>query len=85
MGTDQKKADHPSLFQLFRFADGVDKWLMFLGTLGCIGDGLIMPVNMSILGGLVDIYGASDSSFNYHVVNKVIGDHNAKLKIAFFD
>ncbi|XP_068667390.1 putative multidrug resistance protein [Aristolochia californica] len=55
---------------LFRFADGVDKLFMFLGTLGCIGDGLLMPVNMLILGGMLNSYGDADASFGYRKVNE---------------
>ncbi|PHU20248.1 ABC transporter B family member 18 [Capsicum chinense] len=50
---------------LFRYADCVDKLLMFLGTLGCIGDGLMTPLNMFILSSLIDDYGgaaAADAS-----------------------
>ncbi|MCD7451494.1 hypothetical protein HAX54_012277 [Datura stramonium] len=58
---------------LFRYADGVDKLLMFLGTIGCIGDGLMTPLNMFILSALIDDYGGADdddSSFTNDIVDK---------------
>ncbi|XP_060215703.1 putative multidrug resistance protein [Lycium barbarum] len=58
---------------LFRYADGVDKLLMFLGTLGCIGDGLMTPLNMFILSALIDDYGGAaddDASLTNDIVDK---------------
>lgn len=60
---------------LFRYADCVDKLLIFLGTLGCIGDGLMTPLNMFILSSLIDDYGgaaAADASFTNTTVDKVL-------------
>ncbi|XP_071688623.1 putative multidrug resistance protein [Rutidosis leptorrhynchoides] len=55
---------------MFHFADGVDKLLMLFGTIGCIGDGLMSPLTMIILSGIINDYGGGDPSFSYHVVNK---------------
>ncbi|PHT34240.1 hypothetical protein CQW23_26040 [Capsicum baccatum] len=60
---------------LFGYADGIDKLLMFLGTLGCIGDGLMTPLNMFILSALIDDYGGADdddASFTNATVDKCI-------------
>ncbi|XP_016447076.2 putative multidrug resistance protein [Nicotiana tabacum] len=56
---------------IFRYADGVDKLVMCLGTLGCIGDGLMTPLNMFILSAIIDDYGgADDASFTNEIVDK---------------
>lgn len=60
---------------LFRYSDGVDKLLMFFGTIGCIGDGLMTPLNMFILSTLIDDYGGAtndDASFTNDIVDKVL-------------
>ncbi|GMP82567.1 hypothetical protein CsSME_00036812 [Camellia sinensis var. sinensis] len=44
---------------MFRFADGVDKLLMLFRTLGCIGDGMMIPFTMLVLSGVINEYGSS--------------------------
>lgn len=56
---------------LFKYADGVDKILMFFGVVGSIGDGLITPLVMVVLSGLIDSYGSEDISISNELVNKV--------------
>lgn len=56
---------------LFRHADGIDKLLMLLGTLGSIGDGLMSPLNMFILSGVIDEFATSNGSISNKVVDKV--------------
>lgn len=58
-----------------RYADGVDKLLLVVGTLGCLGDGLQTPITMLVLGSLINDYAAHTSAshnaaFN-HTVDKV--------------
>lgn len=48
--------------RLFRYADRIDKLLMFFGTLGSIGDGMMTPVTMLLLSGLINEYGTSNSA-----------------------
>ncbi|KAK8582901.1 hypothetical protein V6N13_069667 [Hibiscus sabdariffa] len=55
---------------LFRYADGIDKLLLFFGTLGSIGDGMMSPVNMYILSGALNEYGSADQSFSNEIVDK---------------
>ncbi|KAK6160343.1 hypothetical protein DH2020_003724 [Rehmannia glutinosa] len=55
---------------LFRYADGVDKLLMLFGTLGSIGDGLMSPLNMFVLSGVIDEYAISNQSISNKVVDK---------------
>ncbi|KAI3467623.1 hypothetical protein Pfo_024286 [Paulownia fortunei] len=55
---------------LFRYADGIDKLLMLLGTLGSIGDGLMSPLNMFVLSGVIDEYATSNESISNKVVDK---------------
>lgn len=57
----------------FRYADGVDKFLLLFGTLGCIGDGIQTPLTMLVLGSLIDDYarGGSQHTVSIHTINKV--------------
>ncbi|PSS28554.1 ABC transporter B family member 15 like [Actinidia chinensis var. chinensis] len=55
---------------LFRFANGVDKLLMFFGTLGSIGDGLMTPLTMIVLSGVINEYGGAQLSFSNDIVDK---------------
>lgn len=57
---------------IFRYADGLDMFLMLFGTLGCIGDGMMTPVTMLLLSGLINDYGTSVSAPNNETVDKVI-------------
>ncbi|KAF6157536.1 hypothetical protein GIB67_004474 [Kingdonia uniflora] len=59
-----------SVFQLFRYADGVDKLLVLFGTLGSIGDGMMTPLTMLVMSGLVNEFGSSGISFNTYLVDK---------------
>ncbi|OVA20542.1 ABC transporter [Macleaya cordata] len=59
-----------SLFQLFRFADRLDKWLLFFGILGSIGDGLMNPLTMVVLSGVITEYGNSDNNLSNQIVDK---------------
>ncbi|KAI5406157.1 putative multidrug resistance protein [Lathyrus oleraceus] len=56
----------------FRYADGVDKFLLLFGTLGCIGDGIQTPLTMLVLGSLIDDYarGGSQHTVSIHTINK---------------
>ncbi|XVF02602.1 hypothetical protein REPUB_Repub04eG0189000 [Reevesia pubescens] len=55
---------------LFRYSDGIDKLLLFCGTLGSIGDGMMSPVNMYILSSALNDYGGSDQFFSNEIVDK---------------
>lgn len=57
---------------MFRYADGVDKLLMLLGTLGSIGDGLQNPLMMYILSDVINSYGSANGSLTNDNVDKVI-------------
>ncbi|KAK6784076.1 hypothetical protein RDI58_017530 [Solanum bulbocastanum] len=63
---------------LFQYADGIDKLLMLLGSLGSIGDGLMTPLNMIILSSLIDDFGTADDSFS----NKIVDEYALKLLYA---
>ncbi|KAJ9554607.1 hypothetical protein OSB04_018652 [Centaurea solstitialis] len=67
---DRVFADMAKKNGMFHFADGIDKVLLLFGTLGCIGDGLMSPLTMVILGGVIDDYGSGDPSFSNDVVDK---------------
>ncbi|KAL5760018.1 hypothetical protein ACOSQ2_018856 [Xanthoceras sorbifolium] len=55
---------------LFRYADGTDTLLMLFGTLGSIGDGLMSPVTMFVLSGVINDYGGSGITFSNKIVDK---------------
>lgn len=56
-----------------RYADGVDKFLLLFGTLGCIGDGIQTPMTMLVLGSLIDDYASgSQHTISIHTINKVV-------------
>ncbi|XP_042058070.1 putative multidrug resistance protein [Salvia splendens] len=60
---------------VFRYADGVDKLLMLVGTLGSIGDGLMSPLNMFILSGVIDDYATA----NHTITNDVVDKYSLRL------
>ncbi|KAI5352186.1 hypothetical protein L3X38_005077 [Prunus dulcis] len=53
---------------IFRYADGVDKLLLVLGTLGSIGDGLMTPLMMLVLSRVINEYGGG--TFSNDIVDK---------------
>ncbi|VVA13283.1 PREDICTED: ABC transporter [Prunus dulcis] len=53
---------------IFRYADGVDKLLLVLGTLGSIGDGLMTPLMMLVLSPVINEYGGG--TFSNDIVDK---------------
>ncbi|KAJ0733806.1 putative Type 1 protein exporter [Helianthus annuus] len=55
---------------IFRFAEGIDKFLMFWGTLGSIGDGLQVPLTMYVLSGIINDYGDPHAKVTLSTVNK---------------
>lgn len=60
-----------SVFHLFRFADRVDRCLVVLGLAGSIGDGLLSPLTMLVLGGMINTYGTAGSSLSNNEINEV--------------
>ncbi|PIN02501.1 Multidrug/pheromone exporter, ABC superfamily [Handroanthus impetiginosus] len=55
---------------IFRYADRVDKLLMFFGTLGSIGDGLQIPLMMFVLSDVINDYGKLNSEISTRSVDK---------------
>ncbi|XP_071921396.1 ABC transporter B family member 9-like isoform X2 [Coffea arabica] len=49
-----------SLFTLFKFADGVDIFLMVFGSIYAIANGLAQPVMALLFGGVVDTFSTAD-------------------------
>uniref|UniRef100_A0A0A0LD58 ABC transmembrane type-1 domain-containing protein n=1 Tax=Cucumis sativus TaxID=3659 RepID=A0A0A0LD58_CUCSA len=56
---------------MFRYADSIDKFLMFFGTLGSIGDGLQVPLMMYILKDVINAYGDKNSGLTNDMVDTV--------------
>lgn len=61
-----------SLRLVLKHSDSLDKFLMALGTIGCVVDGLFLPVNMLVLSHLMNSYGGGPSAFTSEDINKVI-------------
>ncbi|KAL5182705.1 ABC transporter B family member 11 [Glycine soja] len=50
------------LYKLFSFADPLDLLLMFVGTVGAIGNGISMPLMTLIFGSLINAFGESSNT-----------------------
>ncbi|GMY26376.1 abc transporter b family member 18 [Fagus crenata] len=57
---------------LFSYTNGVDKLLLLLGTLGSIGDGLMTPLTMLVLSGLINDYSEGGFSIPNDIVDKAL-------------
>lgn len=73
--TGEKKKKVGSIRSIFMHADGTDIFLMTLGLLGTIGDGVSMPVMLFVTSKLMNDIGnvtnnPGDSGFT-HSINKV--------------
>ncbi|KAJ9562798.1 hypothetical protein OSB04_007958 [Centaurea solstitialis] len=55
---------------IFRYADGLDMFFMFWGTLGSIGDGLQVPLMMYVLSGVINQYGDPKAIVTTSIVDK---------------
>jgi ATP-binding cassette subfamily B (MDR/TAP) protein 1 len=66
------KTDTVHLYKLFTFADPLDLLLMFLGTVGAIGNGISIPLMLLVFGNLINAFGDSTDSIVVDEVSKVI-------------
>ncbi|KAJ6323369.1 hypothetical protein OIU76_010809 [Salix suchowensis] len=57
--------------KLFSFADPTDYLLMFIGTIGAIGNGACMPIMTIIFGQVVNAFGSTDIEEVTHKVSQV--------------
>ncbi|XP_015572248.1 ABC transporter B family member 15 [Ricinus communis] len=64
---------------LFRCIDWTDKILMLTGTLGSIGDGLLTPLTMFTLSGLINDYATSESGTSISLSIEVVNKYSLKL------
>lgn len=67
----EEEKEKISVFHLFRFADRVDLCLVVLGLAGSIGDGLLSPLTMLVLGSMINTYGTAGSSLSNNEINEV--------------
>ncbi|KAF7837631.1 ABC transporter B family member 11-like [Senna tora] len=59
-------------YKLFSFADSLDHLLMFVGTVGAVGNGTAMPLMTVIFGDMINAFGSStDTKEVVHLVSKV--------------
>ncbi|XP_045813314.1 ABC transporter B family member 11-like [Trifolium pratense] len=66
-----EKTDTVPFYKLFSFADSLDRLLMFVGTLGAIGNGISIPLMILIFGTLINAFGDSTDSDVVDEVSKV--------------
>ncbi|XP_058093734.1 ABC transporter B family member 15-like isoform X2 [Magnolia sinica] len=66
----ENKKQNTSVFQLFKLADGVDQWLVLMGIIGSIGDGLMNPLTMWVLSRTLNTYGTAASFLSSHIVDE---------------
>ncbi|KAH9290780.1 hypothetical protein KI387_034897, partial [Taxus chinensis] len=63
-----------SLWELFKYADTTDWWLVAFGSLGSLGDGMSTPVLMLVFSTVMNTLGkydpSSDPSLFLHNINK---------------
>ncbi|KAA8529665.1 hypothetical protein F0562_034235 [Nyssa sinensis] len=67
---------------VFRYADSIDKLLMVLGTLGSIGDGLMMPLTMIILTDVIGKYGSVESADHSSLAQQIVDKYALRLLYA---
>ncbi|KAK1276491.1 ABC transporter B family member 9 [Acorus gramineus] len=65
-----EEVERVAFHKLFTFADTLDVFLMVVGTVAGIGNGLAMPIMTLVFGELIDAFGSSDSRNIVHAVSK---------------
>ncbi|XVF21987.1 hypothetical protein REPUB_Repub12eG0135900 [Reevesia pubescens] len=58
----EDKTNTVPFYKLFAFADLTDMWLMIIGTIGAIGNGLCMPLMTILLGDLINAFGDNQAN-----------------------
>ncbi|KAJ3670706.1 hypothetical protein LUZ60_008132 [Juncus effusus] len=61
-----------SMLRLFKFADGTDVWLMIIGSIAAMANGISQPMMAFIFGQVVDAFGGAATDDVLHRVNKVV-------------
>ncbi|KAJ4750300.1 ABC transporter B family member 11 [Rhynchospora pubera] len=71
---EQRKRDDGkvSLFELFKFADGIDVALMVVGTIAALANGSSQPLVSSFFGQVVDAFGGATLDNVLYRVNKAV-------------
>ncbi|WCJ38603.1 ABC transporter family protein [Euphorbia peplus] len=64
---------------LFRYADKIDKLLMLVGTLGCIGDGLLTPLTMYTLSKIMNEYATSETGDALTLSVEIVDKYSLRL------
>ena len=61
-------------YKLFSFADSLDHFLMFAGTIAAAGNGMSLPLMSIVLGHVIDAFGSNINNIHkiIHQVSKVI-------------
>ncbi|MCI23623.1 ABC transporter B family member, partial [Trifolium medium] len=57
-----EKTNTVPLYKLFSFADPLDHLLMFVGTIGALGNGISPPLMILIFGNMINAFGGSSST-----------------------
>ncbi|XVF21986.1 hypothetical protein REPUB_Repub12eG0135800 [Reevesia pubescens] len=59
---EDEKSNTVPFYKLFAFADLTDMWLMIIGTIGAVGNGLCMPLMTILLGDLINAFGENQTN-----------------------
>ncbi|XP_047308241.1 ABC transporter B family member 4-like [Impatiens glandulifera] len=70
---EEEKVKTVPFSKLFSFADKMDLWLMIIGTIGAVGNGISMPLMTVLFGQLINSFGQTKDDTNdvVRVVSKV--------------
>ena len=65
-----------SIWEIFKYADSFDLWLMAFGTVGTIADGITLPMVLLVLSKLIDTIGnfgpgSTGGDHFHHTINMV--------------
>ena len=65
-----------SIWEIFKYADSFDLWLMAFGTVGTIADGITLPMVLLVLSRLMDTIGnfapgSTGGDHFHHTINMV--------------
>ena len=68
----QESTNTVPYYKLFSFADHLDYLLMFVGTIGAVGNGISLPLMTMVFGDILDSFGRTVNTKDIvHVVSEV--------------
>lgn len=61
-----------AIFKLFKYADGVDIFLMIFGSICAVANGVSQPIMAILFGGVVHTFSTADHHHMLHLVSQVL-------------